>query len=269
MPILAQIPGWQGTSGLPAEFYTEIAKGNVPGHSIVHKFGHANVATTMVPVCNSLVYQTPTTAIALEVVSSDADDTSAGAGARTIYIEGLGIDGEPILQEVALNGLTAVSIPTPLWRLTRWYVLTSGVYATPLGGSHQGTLTIRVASAGATWSVIDLTPFPHGQSEIGWFTVPNNHRAYIVSMGITVDSTKAVDIMVVRRESANVVAAPFTAMRLIAQAVSISGEARISVSNSPQNGFAEFADIGVLAKVTSSTAEITVHIELLLIKDGY
>jgi hypothetical protein len=223
----------------------------------------------MVPVCNSLTYTTPTAAIALEVVSDDADDTSAGAGARTVFIEGLALDGSVVEQTIALNGLTAVAIPTSLWRLTRWYVVTSGVYATSSTGSHQGTLTIRVASAGATWSTIDVAPYPHGQSEIGCYTVPLGYRAYILSMDVTVDSTKAVDIMVIRRENSDVVAAPFSPMKLIAQAVGVTGIMDVSDSMSPHNGFAEMADIIFLAKVASSTASVAVHFELMLIADGY
>jgi hypothetical protein len=254
---------------MPGHFHTEIAKGNIPGHAIIHKFGHGTVGTSMVPICNSLTYTTPTAAIALEVVSADADDTSAGAGARTVIIEGLALDGSIVTQTVALNGLTAVAIPTPRWRLTRWYVATSGVYATSSTGSHQGILTIRVASAGATWSTIDVTPYPHGQSEIGCYTVPLGYRAYILSMDVTVDSTKAVDIMVVRREGADTVAAPFSPSRLVAQAVGVSGWMDISDSLSPHNGFAEFADIFFMGKVASSTASVAVHFELMLIKDGY
>lgn len=265
----AAIPGWSGRSGLPAVFYTEVAKGNVPGHSLIHKFGHGNVGTTMEPLCHSGVYMTPITAIALEIVSSDADDTAAGAGARTVFIEGLALDGSIVMQEVALNGLTAVAIPIPLWRLYRWYVMTSGTYATPLAGSHQGTLTIRVASAGATWSEIDVAPYPHGQSEIGWYTIPAGYRGYLLELAVTVDGAKSVDVMFLRRENANIVVAPFDAMRMVAQAVGVTGHSPIQSSNTPINGFQEFCDMGFVAKVASSTADVACHFELMLIKDGF
>ena len=264
----AQNRGWQGTSGSPEQFLAEVAKGNIPGHSIVHKFGHANVGTTFVPLCNSTVYQTPTTAIALEIVSSDADDTSAGVGAQTVFIEGLALDGSIVTQTVALNGLTAVAIPTPLWRLYRWYVATSGVYATTGTGSHQGTLTIRVASAGATWSTISAAGYPHGQSEIGWYTVPSGFRAYIFAVQIKVDSIKSVDIMFLHRLDADDVTTPFLPMRLINEFIGVSGSGTLNTA-APVGSFAEFTDIGFLGKVTSSTGDISVDFEILLIADGY
>ncbi len=261
---------WQGDSSMPADVYMEISKGNVPGHSIVHKFGHGAVGTSFVPVCSSLTYTTPTTAIALEVVSGDADDTSAGAGAQEVTIIGLLLDGTEVTQVVELSGLSAVSIPTPLFRLYRWYVSRSGVYPSPGGGSHQGILTIRVASAGATWSTILFTPFPHGQSQIGWYTIPAGHRGYLLSQFIKVDSVKVVDILLVWRGNSDDVATPFTGVfRLISEFVGIAGSGVTLQPKTPINGFVEFTDIGFLGKVASSTADVSVDFELLIVKDGY
>jgi hypothetical protein len=210
----------------------------------------------------------PTTAVSLEAVSDDADDTAAGAGARTLYIEGLALDGSIVTQTIAMNGLTAVPIPTPLWRLYRWYVATSGVYATTATGSHEGVITIRVASAGATWSQLDMTPYPHSQSEIGWYTVPAGYTAYLFLQEINVDSTKSADIIFVRRENANTVAAPFSAMRMLAQYVGVAGSSP-SDQNAPINSFGAFADFGYMGKVASSTGSVSVAYEILLIKDGF
>lgn len=260
---------WQGTSGSPESFLIEVSKGNIPGHSVIHKFGHALVSTTMVPITNSLVYQMPTTAIALEVVSADADDTSAGVGAQAVTIEGLALDGTVVIQEVALNGLTAVAIPTSLWRLTRWYVSRSGVYATTTTGSHQGTLTIRVAAAGATWSTISAALYPHGQSEIGWYTVPAGHRAYIFTQEVKVDTQKVANLIFMWRENANDVTTPFSSMRLINEFVGVAGTAGGSDTNTPINGFGAFTDIGYMGIVSVTDADVSVDFEILLIQDGY
>jgi hypothetical protein len=266
----AQIPGWQGTSGTPAVFLLEVAKGNIPGHSLVHKFGHGAVGTSFVPVTSSLVYTTPVAAIALEVISNDADDTAAGSGAQEVTIIGLTLDGTEISQVVELNGTTAVPIPTSLFRLYRWYVSRSGVYASPGAGSHEGILTIRVASAGATWSTILFAPFPHGQSQIGWYTIPAGHRGYLLSQFIKVDSVKVADILMLHRSNADDVATPFAgAFRLISEFTGIAGNGVVLQPLSPTNGFVEFTDIGFVAKVASATADVSVDFELLLIKDGY
>ncbi len=262
-------PGWQGTAGSPSHFLSEVAKGNIPGHSLIHKFGHGTVGTSMVPITTSLVYQTPITAVALEIVSSDADDTAAGAGARTVYIEGLNLAGDIVSQTVALNGLTAVAIPTPLWRLYRWYVATTGVYGTTAVGSHQGTITIRVAAAGATWSTIQFAPYPAGQSEIGWYTIPNNHRGYVYTKVVKVDSTKSVDVLFMQRPGADTVVAPFTPFRLVEEFIGVAGAGSGISTYSPLGVFPEMTDIGWLGKIGTGTADISVDFEILLVKDGY
>ncbi len=262
---------WSGTAGMPTDFLIEVTKGNVPGHSIVYKFGKGEVGTSLVPICNSLTYQTPTTAQALEFVSSDANDTAAGSGAREITLIGLDANWNEVTQTLATNGLTAVDLTTDLVRLYRWYVSESGTYATQTAGSHVGILTVRADSAGATWSTIGVTPFPIGQSEIGAFSVPIGYRAYVFIQELQVDSTKVVDAIFFRRSRANDITAPFGAMRALANFIGVSGNMNPN-TNAPQDGFTvvgEAADIGYMAKVASGTASISVVFEILLVKDGY
>lgn len=267
---MALVPGplWLGTKSLPAKFLIEVAKGHVPGHSIVHKFGKGTVGTTLVPITNSLVYQTPTTAIALEFVSSDANDTAAGTGAREITIQGLNSDWEVFTQTIATNGLTPVPLPTNMTRLFRWFVSGSGTYATATANSHVGTLTIRVASAGATWSTIGILPRPVGQSQIACYTVPEGFRAFVYTHEIRVDSTKSADISMFVRNSADIIAAPFPALRLAANFIGISGIAQ-SDTNAPRNGFEAPTDILFMGKIASGTADVVIDFEILLIADGY
>ena len=115
-------------------FYAEVAKGNVPKHSLVHKFGAHTLTTTLEPICFSGFYRTPTTATALEFVSSSTNDTSAGTGAREVTVIGLDSSWNEVSQTVTTNGTTAVALSTDLIRLYRWYVSSSGTYATQTTG---------------------------------------------------------------------------------------------------------------------------------------
>ena len=99
------------------EWYMEVKKGNIPGHSIVNKFGAGNVGTTLTPVCISGTYQNPITATALEFVSSSVNDTSAGTGAREVTVIGLDSNWEEVSQTVTTNGTTPVALSTNLIRL--------------------------------------------------------------------------------------------------------------------------------------------------------
>ena len=263
-------PGWQGTAGSPEEYFFEIAEGHIGGHSYFHKFGKGLVGTTMVPIASSLKYPTPTAATTLEAVSSDADDTAAGDGARTVTIQGLDGNWDEITQTVAMNGLTPVVFPIDMLRVYRWWVETSGVYATSALGSHQGTITIQTSPGAVLWFNGTVDPYPKGQSEIAGYTVPDGYTAYVFLHNISVDSTKAVDIIFIRRMDADTIAAPFPPMRAITEYVAVSGSLTPETGLIPVNGaFPARTDLLWLAKVASGTASISVLYDILLIADGW
>ena len=145
------------------DFPIEASKGNVPSHTVIHKFGRNSAITnTFDPITESTFYRTPTSNTALEVVSDDADDNATGAGARSITYEGLQESGGNLVvvtNIVSLNGTNAVALPDSLIRLYRWQVATTGTYAHQTAPSHQGTLTIRESGGGDTWSEIAINTF--------------------------------------------------------------------------------------------------------------
>ncbi len=262
---------WQGTAGSPERFFLEVAKGNIPGHSVVHKFGHGLVSTTLVPVSTGLVYQTPLTGVSLEIVSSSLLDALDDTGAWEYTVMGIDANYDLITQVIpahATLGTTAVALPIDMLRVFRWYVSASGSYATQSVGSHAGTLTLRVAGAGATWDTIGAAPFPAGQSEIGAYTVPDGFRAYIVQQEFDVDGTKSVDILVFKRQGIDVVVAPFTPMRKLSHYVGVTGHTDRQFQV-PLNSFPARTDFGYMGKVASGTADVTVHFLILLIADDY
>ena len=72
------------------DFHVEMSLGNVPGFSVIHKFGrNTDISSDFATITQSGFYRTPTQNTALEVLSASADDTSTGSGARSIFYEGL------------------------------------------------------------------------------------------------------------------------------------------------------------------------------------
>ena len=249
------------------DFLIEVAKGNIAKHSIIHKFGKASVGTTLQPVTSSGTYQTPTTATALEFVSSSANDTSAGSGAREVTVLGLNSSWAEVSQTVTTSGTTPVNLTTDLIRLYRWYVSSSGTYATESAGSHSGTLTIRTQDAVTDWSTITITPFAKGQSEIGVYTIPTGKTGYLLSQHITVDSSKVVDIVFFQRPLADDVSTPYSgAMRVINQFIGLAGPEDLS-PKSPIGPLVGPCDIGFMGKVSASTGDVSVDFEILLVDD--
>lgn len=253
-----------------SDFPLDVAKGEVPGHTVIHKFGrNSAVSSSFVPICLSGFYRTPTTNTALEVVSTDVDDNASGAGARTIYYEGLQVQSGSLVvvsDVVELDGTTAVALPDSLIRLYRWYVASSGVYASQSAGSHQGDITIQESGAGNVWSKIENNGFPRAQSQIGVYTVPTGYTAYVSKISYSVESDKEADILMFKREGVLNTSAPYNAMTLVTEINSATGNYTVEYRTPLK--FEEETDFGFLGKLKSNTGPMTVDFEIKLIENG-
>lgn len=147
-----------------------VAMGHIPHVSLVDVlFTNPDLDTTGLPETVSpagILHTFRTAAAVVEVISdSVADDGSpAGTGARTIAVEGLDANYEPIREVLTMNGTTAVQGSALFFRINAAYVVTAGS-----GKTNAGNITIRDASAGATRSYIQA-----GLSiaTVGVWTVP-------------------------------------------------------------------------------------------------
>ena len=197
--------------GSREDFYFEIADGGNTEFEIIHKFGrNINVGTTAVPIATSGFYQVPTAAVTLEAISSDANDTAAGTGARIITV--LGLDGNfaEIEEDISMNGVSASSATTNSFiRVFRAFVKESGTYASQTAGSHQGDITIRASGGGATYATIDTVGFPRGQTQIAAYTVPAGKEAFVKNIFIHVDSNKSMNVLFFQRAKADDVSSPY------------------------------------------------------------
>jgi hypothetical protein len=90
-------------------------------------------------------YNEQSSAAQRSVASSDADDTAAGTGARTIritYYDGSGAG--PFTEDITLNGTTAVNTAaTDIRFVESIEVLTAGA-----SGANEGTITLYVSTGG-------------------------------------------------------------------------------------------------------------------------
>ena len=95
-----------------------VAKGEIPGHSIMSKFGQNDAVGTgawedVWDHGGTYTYPADGSADITKVVSEDVNDT------EPIEIQGLSSDGTLTLQTITLTGTTAVDLTTPLWRIFR------------------------------------------------------------------------------------------------------------------------------------------------------
>lgn len=262
-------------NSLSAGFLIEVEKGNVPGHLLIKKFGASDaIGTTLVPVAAGNVYQTPSTLTSLEIVSDDnTNDIAGGDGARTVRIWGLNnINGSwtEDIQDVALNGTTPVVIPNQMFRVYKMRVIDSGTYASQSAPSHNSTITLRVASAGATWATVNTynSSFGLSATEIGVYSIPKGMTAYLIHVHFDIEGNKVVDVIGFKREGADVITAPFTPMTTFYVKRNIEGEHQTGDGYALQTIVGP-ADIGFMARHSSGIAKVEVEFVLLCVEDGY
>jgi hypothetical protein len=187
---------------LNTDFLVEVAKGNVPGHSFIRKFGSIDSITNAVigsdvwefgaVDTDARIYTFSDTADIDTMSSSDADDTAI------MTIEGLNGALEPIVQSKALDGTAKVTLDTPLKRLNRAYnsngiVLEGNVYIyvdgdTTTPGIPDEPLDVRgYVSAGSAQTLQCVYTVPAG------FT--GNVMGYEASMTKSVGATSVNAIM--------------------------------------------------------------------------
>jgi hypothetical protein len=161
-----------------ADTKAAIALGLLPNFFSVHKFGRnpdIDSGTTPETIWEAGgLYPWQASGYTAEVLSSDANDTAAGTGARTVTLIGLDEDFNPLEETVTLNGTTAVDTTNTNWlRIFRAFVATAGS-----GGANAGAITVRLDGAGATQAQIAAG---NNQTTLGLYTTPAGRRGAIVS----------------------------------------------------------------------------------------
>lgn len=157
------------------EFYMEVAKGTVSGHEAVIVVGHN-------PDCDSAAVETiweagglyvaPTVARTHQVVSTDANDTSAGTGARTVSVSGLDTSYLPVSETVILNGVSNVATSNTYLRINDFSVATAGS-----GAGNAGVIT---ATADTDATVTAHIAIGHNVAQQAVYTVPSGKTAFVV-----------------------------------------------------------------------------------------
>lgn len=247
----------------------EIARGNVDGQTLVHKFGHnAAVGTTYVPIANGGIYPTPTPSNATTLrikAGGDANDTAAGTGAREITLQGLDETGAFAEEALATAGASASSATTTTFmRLFRFLVSDSGTYADSANGSHADDIVIENGAGGTDWGTIDSTDFPKGQSEVAVYSVPNGSTAYLTFIDIEVETTKSVDALLFVRSDLLDETAGYPAIRLQQRFTGITDH--VSKMFEYPIAYTGPCDIGIMAKTSVGTAAVNAQFELVLVE---
>jgi hypothetical protein len=170
---------------LSDQFLMAVAAGLVPGHRLIEKFGHAEqVGTTLSDIWDaSGLYGFRTAATIMTLSSSDADDTSAGVGARTVEVFGLDADYREIKETIILNGQTGVSSSKSYLRIILMTVRTAGATGYNEGQVYLGTGTITAGVPAVIDARISFTSDGLGENQtlMAIYTIPAGHTGLLIN----------------------------------------------------------------------------------------
>lgn len=180
-------------SGRYEPFELQVARGQISWHIPVTVFGfNPDIDTTEETVWpGGGIITHPSAAIQWKVSSSSANDTSAGTGARTVFINGLDANYNQVTETVTLNGQTAVLTTNSLLRINSAYVATAGSSNSAEGSIYFGTGTVTAGVPATVWQII---LFDYNSTVTGHYTVPAGYTAYMdagqISAGQATGSTQ-------------------------------------------------------------------------------
>jgi len=163
------------------DFKLMVARGLVPDHYPVNKFGNAPDGVQLTPsdiwpLSNSgatqIIWLAPTAARIHNIRSSSGSDTAAGVGARTVRIWGLKTWSTiETFEDVVMNGAIGVNTANSYVMINRMKVLTSG--ATSI---NVGRIDAIAATDGTTTAVILAG---YGQTTQAILGIPSTQNLYL------------------------------------------------------------------------------------------
>lgn len=176
--------------GLTEPFELQVGRGQITGHSVIHVFGHnPDVDTTEVtiwPALGLLVH--PAAPTIMTISSSSASDTSAGTGARTVYILGINGTGGYVSETVTLNGQTAVNTVHEYDAIETMSVASVGSDGINAGIIYAGTGTVTTGVPAVPYSAIGVGD---NTSLVGHWTCPTGYTGYLVFGSVTTGTANA------------------------------------------------------------------------------
>jgi hypothetical protein len=238
----------------------QVSRGQIEGHEIRHVFGYNpdvdSAAEETVWTYGGLYSHLASPTI-MTVSSSSANDTSAGTGARTIYLLGINSTGNEVSETVTLNGQTAVNTTHTYTEIQTVTVMSVGSGGKNAGDIYIGTGTV---TAGVPANVYGHILTGENQSLMGHFTVPDNHTGYLISGSIS-SGTEGGSNYVTGRLKIKENGIIYTA------AITTFNNGKVDYKFDYPIRINSNACISATAKTTANNEVISCYFQVLLIKD--
>lgn len=174
------------------DFGLSVARGDIDGVSCVKMIGHNNAIA--LPIEDVLdqggLYPWLTTAVTMTISSADANDTSAGTGARTVTVYGLDANYLEISETLTMNGQTAVTTANSYLRVNKILVRTAGSLGYNAGNIYLGTGTVTTGVPAVIHLQISYSANYLGEcsSLACIYTIPAGKTGFIDDFNLSLDS---------------------------------------------------------------------------------
>lgn len=246
----------------PNDFYTEVRKGNVSGHSVVAIVARNSAVGTSFETLwgEGGMYSFPSSASQMTVSSADADDTSAGTGLRTLLLTYLDASYIEQTEVITMNGQTAVNtVATDILRIQSMVGLTAGSSGSNEGLVYIGTGTVTTGKPANVFGIISMNGTGGDNFSMhGFYTIPDGKTGFLLSVLQSIDGNKdATTKIMIKQETGLLINS--------GQITDTGGANQFIVSATP--GYIAHTDISFDSRLTSGSAELNIFAELLLVDD--
>jgi hypothetical protein len=243
-------------------FDLQVARGQIQGHEAFCQFGiNSAVGATLETVwVGGDAYTFPSSATATTISSSNANDTSDGTGARTVFVEGLNARYERVMETASLNGQTGVTLTNQYLRVNKIIILTAGSGGASAGSIFVGTGTV---TTGVPAVVLNRTGSSSNESESGFYSVPAGYSAYITRWTMSSSNNTANEatrfILRVR---------PFGGVFGYKAVYNIPGNGIYECEAAYPLPLQEKTDLEVMALATAGSSYVTTQLQIILVKNS-
>ena len=220
----------------------DVAKGNIFNEKAVNIFGiNRTVGTAYETIWDdSGSYVYPSSALIMSVVSTSASDT------MDVLVDGLDADYNVLQETVTLTGTVAVNTTSAFFRINSLVIL---------GGENVGG--ISATNGGTQYAFIGALL---GVSQSSVYTVPAGHSFYLFRIDVNSATTNGNKFLYIR----NVVTTNGRTIRASEATFAVS---QVSYDRQVPFKIVEKSDFSFEAKSSSSTNEIAIFLEGVLVQD--
>lgn len=248
---------------LQRDFLIKVQKGDVVGHSMIHKFGRnaavPNGSWEFVSRLGPTGWPLSAATTIRIKAGGNAADTAAGAGAREVTVQGID-DSFNEVSEVIVTAGAGVSGATTasFWRVHRAWISAVGTY----GGANTGMVTIENSGGGT--DIIEIAA-NKGQTQFAGWTVPIGKTAYLLSIHMHVDLNGQANFRVFTRGNIDDTVAPMKSKR---QRLFFAVKGSLHyLPKGPEFAINAKSDFWIEVYGDGATASVACEFELLVVDD--